>query len=315
MDVLVIGAGVAGLVAATRLSRAGHRVTVLERTAGAGGRAATRQEAGYALNLGPHALYRGGAAERALRALGVPFSGRRPPNDGELLAGDTLHVLPGSPWSFLTTGALDFKGRADTLAFFRRLLLDDAAAVDRTPLAEWLRFVEDPAATALAHALVRVATYTNDPDHVSAGAVLRQVRAAVTKGVLYLDGGWGTLVEGLRAAATGAGATIRAHAHADAGQHARAASRWTTSPESPGMKADHWRRDAVPFRSAVPLRLRRRSRLPASPASTRRYLRTVRGGKRFCLAWGSPGRCGGSTGSVRTDPGPALSSDAALYKK
>ncbi|MFN7146598.1 MAG: FAD-dependent oxidoreductase, partial [Myxococcota bacterium] len=196
MDVLVIGAGVAGLVAATRLARGGHRVTVLERTAAPGGRAATRTEGGYALNLGAHALYRGGAAERALSALGVPFSGRRPPNDGALLAGGALHALPGSPWSLLTTGALDLKGRAETIGFFRRLLLDDPAAVDRVPLSTWLRFLEDPGARALAHALVRVATYTNAPDQFSAGAAIRQVRMAVTRGVLYLDGGWGTFVEG-----------------------------------------------------------------------------------------------------------------------
>jgi len=57
-------------------------------------------------------------------------------------------------------------------------------------------------------ALVRVATYSNDPERLSAATAIAQVQAALGGGVLYLDGGWQTLVDGLRAAAATAGVRI-----------------------------------------------------------------------------------------------------------
>ena len=68
---VVVGGGLAGLAAATLLARAGRSVALYERTSTIGGRAATHEEKGFRLNLGPHALYRGGAAMCVLRTLGI----------------------------------------------------------------------------------------------------------------------------------------------------------------------------------------------------------------------------------------------------
>ena len=51
--VLVIGAGFAGLSAATSLAQAGYRVTVLEKNDGPGGRARQFQAAGFTFDMGP----------------------------------------------------------------------------------------------------------------------------------------------------------------------------------------------------------------------------------------------------------------------
>lgn len=251
MDVVIVGAGLAGLIAATTLARAGRSVTVFERAAEVGGRAATTWVSGsegasgraaaatpggraaaatseggadtsralrpgYALSLGPHALYSGGATARVLRELGVAAPGRDPGNVGHVLHHDALHALPGSPWSFLTTGLFEGGGRVQALGFVRQLLLDDPAALDRVTVTDWLAPLTHPTTAAWARAMIRVFTYANDPDRQSAGAVLRQARLAVRQGVVYLDGGWGTLVDGLLGAARAARVTLRTGAHVDA---------------------------------------------------------------------------------------------------
>src|SRR5690625_948649 len=56
MNIIVIGAGLAGVTAALRLSDAGHRVTVYERNHFLGGRAASAHDetAGHELDFAQH---------------------------------------------------------------------------------------------------------------------------------------------------------------------------------------------------------------------------------------------------------------------
>ena len=60
-------------------------------------------------------------------------------------------------------------------------------------------------------AFSRLSTYANHPQRLSAQAALDQLRLA-TRGVLYLDGGWQSLVEGLLARAHEAGVDVRTRA-------------------------------------------------------------------------------------------------------
>ena len=88
----------------------------------------------------------------------------------------------------------------------------DAQAYAHVSLEEWLASkVSRPEVRQLFVALVRLATYTNDPARVSAGLVIAQLQMAL-KGVLYLDRGWQTLVDGLRTMAEEAGAVIETSA-------------------------------------------------------------------------------------------------------
>ena len=56
--------------------------------------------------------------------------------------------------------------------------------------------------------IARVTTYANSPDRSSAGATIAQIQRGASPGVLYLDGGWQTLVDGLERAAVAAGVRI-----------------------------------------------------------------------------------------------------------
>src|SRR5215469_10036440 len=77
-DVVVAGGGLAGLCAASFASRAGARVALYESSPDLGGRARTHVKEGYYFNYGPHALYRGGALDSALRDQGLFPRGKVP---------------------------------------------------------------------------------------------------------------------------------------------------------------------------------------------------------------------------------------------
>jgi phytoene dehydrogenase-like protein len=100
--VIVVGGGLAGLVAATLLARRGAAVRLFESASSLGGRAQTEEQDGFSFNLGPHALYASGEAARVLRLLGVEYQGHPPASTGLFasVAGE-LHVLPAAPASLL----------------------------------------------------------------------------------------------------------------------------------------------------------------------------------------------------------------------
>ncbi|HEY1015623.1 MAG TPA: FAD-dependent oxidoreductase, partial [Herpetosiphonaceae bacterium] len=202
-DAGIIGGGLAGLAAATVLARAGRSVAVLEQASHVGGRAYSRAAGGYTFNLGPHALYRGGEAETLLRELGVEFGGKIVANQiARALRGGKAHLLPEGAGSLLRTTLLDWRGK---LAFAK--LLTGIGRLDSGPLqgvavSAWLDSnVKHPVVREAVLALIRVATYGDAPDAQSMGSALDQLKLALSSGVWYLDGGWQTLVDGLRAAA------------------------------------------------------------------------------------------------------------------
>ncbi len=209
-EVVVIGGGLAGLAAATFLARAGQTVTLFEKAHEVGGRALTHTKSGFHFNLGPHALYRGGRGAQILRELGVQFTGHLPSaSGGYALDHGTAYTLPAGFVSLLTTGLLSLPGKLETARLLASLAKIDAGSVQHLTVQEWLeQAIRQPDVRRLVQALFRVATYTNDPERQSAGAALAQLQMALTSNVLYLDGGWQMLVDGLRAAARAAGVNI-----------------------------------------------------------------------------------------------------------
>jgi phytoene dehydrogenase-like protein len=209
-QVVIVGGGLSGLAAAAYLARAGLDVQLVERARSVGGRAATLRRGGFSLNLGPHALFHA-AAREVLNDLGVAWTGGKAPLSGGLAYDrGILHTLPVGVLSLLSTDLLRLGAKLEAGRLLSRLPSLAPEELDDVPLARWLdEHTRAPAVRKLVEALIRVGTYTDDPERVSAGAALRQLQSATRHPVSYVDGGWQTLVDGLRAVAVDAGARIR----------------------------------------------------------------------------------------------------------
>jgi phytoene dehydrogenase-like protein len=223
---IVVGGGIGGLAAATYLARGGREVTLYERASEVGGRAITSRQEDFLLNLGPHALYRGGPAMRVLRELGMEPRGGIPSADGgHAVDHGVAHTLPAGPISLLTTGLLRLPAKLELGRLLGSAQRIDASTLQAVTVADWLaRAIRHQSVRGLLEALFRLSTYANAPHELSAGAALVQLQSALKDNVLYLHGGWQTLVDGLRAAAETAGVRILSGARVAAVVHDGAVS-------------------------------------------------------------------------------------------
>ena len=206
-DTIIVGAGLAGLTAATHLAQSGRRPLVLERNSELGGRARTDDLDGWLFNHGGHALYRDGIGHQALRALGVEVSGDAPPlTGGQLIIGDKATVLPIDARRLIQTRALSAGGKLQFGKLMATLGKLDASSYADVTVDDWLGKYR-PDVQAVAKAFVRLSTYSGATDVMSADAAISQLSGAQA-GVLYLHDGWAALCEQIANAADSAGATI-----------------------------------------------------------------------------------------------------------
>ncbi len=209
IEVVVVGAGLAGLVAAAVAARSGASVVVCDVRA-AGGRARSDEREGFVLNQGPHALYRSGVGVDVLSRLGVGFRGS-PPHpvvSGYTEATGGLAVLPTSPGSLVRSPVLGLRDKVRFARLLTTLPKLHGASFGALSAAEWIASLGlSSRGAGVISALTRVATYAGDLDLVSADAAVAQLQLAL-EGVIYLDGGWQSLVDGLVTAATSAGARV-----------------------------------------------------------------------------------------------------------
>jgi phytoene dehydrogenase-like protein len=208
--VVVIGGGLSGLIASARLAAADVPAVLVEKTSSLGGRAASRHKQGFVFNLGPHGLYRLGHMQKALKDLGVEVRGGVPgASGGFVVLNGRRHTLPAGLASMLTTGALGLQGKFEWARFLSQLAAIDAATIQCETLASWLGSrLDDVGVRQLVQMLVRVTSFTNDPDHQSAGAAIEQLQLGIAGSVLDVDGGWRSIVDGLQRAAVASGVRI-----------------------------------------------------------------------------------------------------------
>lgn len=210
-DVVVVGAGLAGLLVAASLQEQGWRVRVL---AGehAGGRARSLLLGDVPVNPGPRAVYLGGPLQRALERLGVVLPGHRPATSGWGFSGGKLGPLPAGLLSLCTTPLLHggAERREAALVMARITLGAFGLNDDTTTIASWLQqHVRTPGVRALVEGLVRLTTYCGDAD-LPASVALPQLRLGLSTGVHYVDGGWSTMVSALLAVLVQRGVVVEA---------------------------------------------------------------------------------------------------------
>lgn len=204
----IVGGGIAGLIAAVELGRAGVAVELFESAADLGGRARTKEADGFFLNQGPHALYSGGALKRELDRLGIAYAGGRAmARSRKAIWKGKLHLLPVDGKSLMMSSLFGLRDKAVFARVFQRLTKGERA---KGPFAAWLDAQAfSPAMRASVEALGRLSAYANGSEHVSADAMLEQIRMALG-GTRYLDHGWVTFIAGLAQAAREAGVTLNA---------------------------------------------------------------------------------------------------------
>ncbi|MTV24766.1 FAD-dependent oxidoreductase [Nitriliruptoraceae bacterium ZYF776] len=190
--IVVVGAGLAGLIAAAELARAGTRVTVLDGAGHPGGRAHTTVDDGVRRNLGPHAVFRSGELAATLRRLGVPVAGRAPN-----LAAARVRMGPD------TLGGIALGRLLRPLPRLLRHVPEPGTSVT-----EWLDGTRlEGRERSLVQTMIRTATYAHAPDVQDAVAAHQQLRRSVG-GVVYVHHGWGTLVDALVRVVADAGGEV-----------------------------------------------------------------------------------------------------------
>ena len=218
LDVAIVGGGLAGLTAATILARAGKTVALYEKAQHIGGRAITQAYGEFYFNLGAHALYPIGT--KILRQLGIEFKAGQPKVNGKGVYQGKLYDLPGSPTSIISNRFLKFRGKLELVSFFTKLHKIDPETIANLSFKSWLESTfREPEMRLLVAALMRVSSYANASEQQSASIFVRQMQMTLKESVLYLDGGWQTLVDGLQQAALQAGAKIITATKVEAIEH------------------------------------------------------------------------------------------------
>lgn len=212
-DAVVIGGGLAGLTAAARLSKLGQEVLVLEASKELGGRGRTqRQEGDFYFNLGAHALYRKSSGARVLKNLGVTYTGQCPQTTGNFVSVDGEFVaLPSGALSLLTTKLFrNWREKTSGMNAFMKVMTSKPAKLQGQSVSQWLATLSsEERVRDFFRALIRLVSYVHAPDRLCAAAALEQLQKAFSGNVLYLDGGWGSLVDSLRSIIEKCGGTIQ----------------------------------------------------------------------------------------------------------
>ncbi|GBF74097.1 hypothetical protein PA598K_02428 [Paenibacillus sp. 598K] len=204
-DVIIIGAGIAGLLAAQRMAKANLTTLLLERSIRPGGRAASPPLLGIPVNPGARGLST--SAIRLLQEEGIEVRGGSPKPTIQFVAGTQGEPLQQLPLVQLLLGKwLAWPEKIQLVRFLIQSRQVDPATLGAVSVERYLTdTISSLRIRRIVLALIRLATYSDAPERMSAGAALAKLR----EGVVYVSGGWETLVDQLARRAVAAGVVIR----------------------------------------------------------------------------------------------------------
>lgn len=210
-DIVIIGGGLAGYVAANYLAKSKLSILLLEKGNKSGGRARTNIVNHHYFNFGPHALYKKGKATSILEELDIKLSGKSPKLDCCLIENNQSYHAPFTPLTLFSTRFLKGKERLEWATVLLKLMSTESEVLTPYTFENWVKqTTQSEKVQSLLFLLTKLTTYCRAPERVSAKVVVSQLKL-VMKGVLYLDGGWQTIIDQLHNKAVIGGITIQTH--------------------------------------------------------------------------------------------------------
>ncbi|SHM73217.1 phytoene desaturase family protein [Gracilibacillus kekensis] len=196
-DVVIIGGGLAGYVAANYLAKNDLSVLILEKAGSIGGRARTNKMKQQLFNIGPHALYKKGKAISILEELGINISGKSPKLGGVLIKDEVEYAAPLNLSALFSSQLLKGKEKMEWLSMIMKIKNINVEKLTDQSYKDWVEQVtKSPTIKSLLFVLARLSTYCHPPDITSAKVILSHVKVSMD-GVLYIDYGWQTIIDQL----------------------------------------------------------------------------------------------------------------------
>jgi 15-cis-phytoene desaturase len=224
-DVIIVGAGLAGLETGALLAQSGIRVLVLERGNEIGGRAKVVEQQGFTLNYGLHYMMGGYQSPhyRILDQIGHADAIEFAPIDPTRLwrlKGGKLHLVPTTLRHMLTTGLISGRGKLGLFGAMANLFRADPEKLWDVPLGDWLNKVApDPSLRTFLMDSAGPVIFEAETAKISTGHFIQEMRKVLNpKGPLaiYPAGGWGALSDVFCAFIEAHGGEVRTKATVDA---------------------------------------------------------------------------------------------------
>ena len=208
-DVVIVGGGLAGFIAANYLAKTDLSIVILERGKRVGGRARTDRIRQQYFNLGPHALYKKGKAKSILEELDVQLNGKSPKLGGILVEKNMEYAAPFTPLGLFTTSLLNWKERIEWARVLMKVTSINTEKLAQQTFEQWVQQTAgSEKVQSLLYLLGRLATYCHAPEKASAKLMVSNIKMAMG-GVRYLDGGWQTIIDQLHNKAVASGVQIQ----------------------------------------------------------------------------------------------------------